>query len=76
MKARPAMASLLVVRTSTDPPKRQVNRIRFGDQLRGLELAVHYGTFGSIRRPVRGGVVFIDGAVRGRTRGLTATSGG
>ena len=31
MKARPAMASLLVVRTSTDPPKRQVNRIRFGD---------------------------------------------
>ena len=25
------MASLLVVRTSTDPPKRQVNRIRFGD---------------------------------------------
>src|SRR5664279_1321541 len=31
VKARPAMASLLVVRTSTDPPKRQVNRIRFGD---------------------------------------------
>jgi len=31
VKACPAMASLLVVRTSTDPPKRQVNRIRFGD---------------------------------------------
>jgi len=36
---------------------------------RGLELTVHYGDLRSYTTRPRGGVVFIDGAVRGRTRG-------